>query len=188
MTPKENEVLKVYTTKDYSLFKTLSANRAVNKIHLARLKESMKKNYLTTILTVNEKFEIIDGQHRFLVCKELNLPINYILSKNYGLNEVQILNANMKNWHPNDYISGYCDLGYQDYIIFREFAANYGLSNQMALSLLGGASLGGGQISLVTKLKDGSFKVKDLNYAKAVIEKVIMIKPYYKGYLQRHFI
>ena len=120
--------IQVHTTKDYSLFKTLNGNRDVNQLHLTRLKESMKKNHLTTIIMVNEKFEIIDGQHRFLISQELKLPINYIISKNYGLNEVQILNANMKNWTIVDYVNGYCDLGYKDYEIYREFINEYGFS------------------------------------------------------------
>ena len=98
--------IQVHTTNNYSLFKTLNGNRDVNQLHLTRLKESMKKNHLTTIIMVNEKLEIIDGQHRFLISQELKLPINYIISKNYGLNEVQILNANMKNWQTVDYVNG----------------------------------------------------------------------------------
>ena len=87
---------------------------------------------------VNEKFEIIDGQHRFLISQELKLPINYIISKNYGLNEVQILNANMKNWTIVDYVNGYCDLGFKDYEIYREFINEYSFTNQVALVLLSG--------------------------------------------------
>ena len=51
--------IQVHTTKDYSLFKTLNGNRDVNHLHLSRLKESMSKNHLTTIIMVNENFEII---------------------------------------------------------------------------------------------------------------------------------
>ena len=181
--------IQVHTTKDYSLFKTLNGNRDVNKLHLTRLKESMKKNHLTTIIMVNEKFEIIDGQHRFLVSQELKLPINYIISKNYGLNEVQILNANMKNWQTVDYVNGYCDLGYKDYLIYREFVEDYGFQNQVSILLLSGEhSTGTGESSPATKFKEGLFKVKDLENAKRMAEKIMMVEPYYKGYLRRSFI
>ena len=46
-----NEI-QVHTTKDYSLFKILNGNRDVNELHLRRLKESIKKNHLTTIIMV----------------------------------------------------------------------------------------------------------------------------------------
>jgi len=180
--------IQVHTTKDYSLFKTLNGNREVNNLHLTRLKESMKKNHLTTIIMVNEKFEIIDGQHRFLISQELKLPINYIISKNYGLNEVQILNANMKNWQTVDYVNGYCDLGYKDYLIYRNFVKDYGFQSQVSILLLSGEQPGGNDVSASTKFKEGLFKVKDLEKAKRTAEKIMMIEPYYKGYLRRSFI
>jgi hypothetical protein len=180
--------IQVHSTKDYSLFKTLNGNRDVNHLHLTRLKESMKKNHLTTIIMVNEKFEIIDGQHRFLICQELKLPINYIISKNYGLKEVQVLNANMKNWQIVDYVNGYCDLGYKDYITYREFVADYGFQSQVAILLLSGEYPSGNDVSSGTKFKEGNFKVKDYNECKRKAEKIMMIEPYYKGYLRRSFI
>ena len=181
--------IQVHTTKDYSLFKTLNGNRDVNQLHLTRLKESMKKNHLTTIIMVNEKLEIIDGQHRFLISQELKLPINYIISKNYGLNEVQILNANMKNWTIVDYVNGYCDLGYKDYEIYREFINEYGFTNQVALFLLSGEFVcGSSEVSISTKFKEGKFKINDLNNSKKMADKIMMIEPYYKGFLRRSFI
>jgi len=183
-----NEI-QVHATKDYSLFKTLNGNRDVHNLHLTRLKESMKKNHLTTIIMVNENFEIIDGQHRFLVSQELKLPINYIIQKNYGLKEVQILNANMKNWQTIDYVNGYCDLGYKDYIIYRDFVDEYGFQNQVAMLLLSDEHPSGNQEeSPAVKFKDGRFKVKDLENAKRIAEKFLMIEPYYKGFLRRSFI
>ena len=180
--------IQVHTTSDYSLFKILNGNRIVNQLHLTRLKESMRKNHLTTIIMVNEKFEIIDGQHRFLISQELELPINYIISKNYGLNEVQILNANMKNWQTSDYVSGYCDLGYKDYIIYRDFVNDYGFQSQVSILLLSGEMEGGNEVSASSKFKSGDFKVKNLEEAKKKAEKIMMIEPYYKGYFRRSFI
>jgi len=181
--------IQVHTTKDYSLFKILNGNRDVNHLHLSRLKESMKKNHLTTIIMVNEKFEIIDGQHRFLISQELKLSINYIVSKNYGLAEVQILNANMKNWTIVDYVNGYCDLGYKDYEIYRKFINEYGFTNQVALVLLSGEFIcGNSEVSISTKFKEGKFKINDLNNSKKMADKIMMIEPYYKGYLRRSFI
>jgi hypothetical protein len=181
--------IQVHTTKDYFLFKTLNGNRDINYLHLSRLKESMKKNHLTTIIMINKNFEIIDGQHRFLISKELNLPINYIISKDYGLAEVQILNANMKNWQTIDYVNGYCDLGYKDYIIYRDFVNKYGFQSQVAILLLTGIETNGsGTENVTTKFKDGKFKIKDLNNANKMAEKILMIEPYYKGYLRRSFI
>ena len=82
----------VYTTNDYTLFTSIDGNRTKNKLHIKRLKQSIKENYLFTVIIVNENYEIIDGQHRFDVIKELNLPLYYIICEGYGLAEVHILN------------------------------------------------------------------------------------------------
>jgi hypothetical protein len=181
--------IQVHTTRDYSLFKTLNGNRDVNHLHLSRLKESMNKNHLTTIIMVNEKFEIIDGQHRFLISQELKLPINYIISKGYGLNEVQVLNANMKNWAIVDYVNGYCDLGYKDYLLYRDFVFRYGFTSQVSVLLLSGQQESGSEISSAsTKFKSGNFKIKNYDESIQKAEKIMMIEPYYKGYNRRSFI
>ena len=137
---------------------------------------------------VNDKFEIIDGQHRYLISQELNLPINYIISKNYGLNEVQILNANMKNWQTMDYVNGYCDLGYKDYIIYRDFVEEYSLNNQVAILILSGEQFGGNDVSITSKFKEGLFKVNNINNSIKIVEKLQMIKPYYDGCMRRSFV
>jgi hypothetical protein len=137
---------------------------------------------------VNDKFEIIDGQHRYLISQELNLPINYIISKNYGLNEVQILNANMKNWQTMDYVNGYCDLGYKDYIIYRDFVEEYSLNNQVAILILSGEQPGGNDVSVSSKFKEGLFKVNNINNSIRIVEKLQMIKPYYDGCMRRSFV
>jgi len=180
---------QVHTTTDYFMFKTLNGNRDINQLHLTRLKESFNKNYLTTIIMVNENFEIIDGQHRFLICQEFKLPINYIICKNYGLNEIQILNANMKNWQTTDYVNGYCDLGYKDYIIYRDFVEEYGFQHQVSVLLLSGEFVSGSNLTNPqTRFKEGLFKVNNLNNAKKIADKIMMIEPYYKGFLRRSFI
>ena len=52
----------VHTTTDYSLFKSIDGNRTKNKAHVKKLKKSMEEKYLFTVIIVNEKYEIIDGQ------------------------------------------------------------------------------------------------------------------------------
>lgn len=101
---------QVHTTTDYFLFKPIEGNRNKNLLHINRLKKSMAETYLFTVIIVNEKYEIIDGQHRFECVKELKLPMHYIVCKGYGLNEVHVLNQNSKTWNADDYLTGYCNL------------------------------------------------------------------------------
>jgi len=180
--PMEN--FQVHTTKDYSLFQSIDGNRNKNLLHINRLKNSMKSNYLFTVLIVNEFYHIVDGNHRFEVIKELNLPLHYIVCKGYGLNEVHILNQNSKTWNADDYLTGYCNLGYTDYIKYAQFKEKYNLGHNETMSLLNGVP---NKIDIEIFYK-GEFKVKSLEFAYETIEKILMIEPYYTGIRRRSFI
>ena len=64
------QVNQVLMTNDYSMFESMSGNRDVNDLHIKRLKESMQEKYISVPIIVNEKNQIIDGQHRFQSAKE----------------------------------------------------------------------------------------------------------------------
>jgi len=119
------EVNHVYETNDYSMFKTLEGNRNIQQLHVKRLIKSFNENYLFSPVIINEKNEIIDGQHRIQSAKELKLPIRFIICKGYGIHEIQVLNTNMKNWKREDYLNGYCDLKYPEYLKFRNFMRRF---------------------------------------------------------------
>ena len=171
---------QVHQTKDYAMFSTLSGNRELNSLHISRLRDSIKQNYLMTIIVVNEKFQIIDGQHRFNVCKELDLPINYIIAPGYGLQEVQILNANSKTWSANDYLNGYCDLNYPEYIQYRNFMKRFGFGHKVNLALLTPNSLGSNGRGYET-FRNGEFKVYNLDFAVSVANKIKIVSKIYPG-------
>jgi hypothetical protein len=175
---------QVHTTTDYFLFKSIEGNRNKNLLHINRLKKSMAENYLFTVIIINEKYEIIDGQHRFDVIRELKLPLHYIMCEGYGLKEVHILNQNSKTWNSDDYMDGYCNLGYKEYIIYSEFKNKYDLGHNETMTLLSG-SIKKYDIELFYK---GEFRVKSLQVAEDVIEKIMMIKPYFDGWKRREFI
>ena len=176
--------IKIYETFDYECFKFLDGNRQINKLHVKRIKASMKNKYLFTTITVNKNYEIIDGQHRLEACKELKLPVRYIICKDYDLVEVQILNATSKNWNAEDYMNGYCDLGLKNYIIYRDFKNKYGFGHNETQALL----LGKFQRGKITGFNDGEFKIKNLKDSINKAEMVLKVAPYYKGYKRRSFI
>lgn len=179
------EQVAVEITKDYSKFKFLKGNRETNKLHLARLKESMTKKPLITIIIVNEKHEIIDGQHRFHVSKELRLPLYYMVMHGYGLDEVQILNQNNKKWSPNDYVDGYCDLGYKEYITYRAFYKAYHFGYQVNHDLLTGGHHGK---SDTIDFNNGYFKVIDLKRATLWADRIMTLGDYFEKNTQRAFV
>jgi hypothetical protein len=174
----------VFTTKDYGLFKPIDGNRNLNHLHLSRLKKSIINNYLYTVIIINEKYEIIDGQHRYNVAKELNLPLNYIICEGYGLEEVHILNKISKTWNADDYLAGYCNLGYKDYIIYDEFKKKYGFGHYESMLMLSEVYAK----HLSETFSNGNFKVKDYASAVKLAENIKKIGKIYDGYKRKAFV
>lgn len=182
---KHTEVNNVYKTNDYNLFKKINGNRAVNKLHLNRLIESMKEINLTHAvpIVVNKNFEIIDGQHRFDACVFLQIPIYYIIVQG-SLREVQILNQNAKNWKSEDYIQGYCDLNYNEYIWFFDFWKENKISCEIA-SIIATKSNG---LKIASEIKSGRLKIKDKDAANILVNYFHKYRKIYDGAFRRRFV
>jgi hypothetical protein len=169
-------VNQVNQTNDYSIFKDLEGNRKVNELHVKRLKKSFEKEYLFSPIIVNEKFEIIDGQHRFKAAKEMDLPINYTVVHGYDLNEVQALNANSKNWNKLDYLNAYCDLGYESYIQMRQFMRDYpdfGVAVSEMILTAKNSRAGGDRCY---NFNSGDLVIEDIKTSYDNAEKIMMFK------------
>lgn len=182
--PMENNSIHVHKTNDYSQFNQLDGNRELNIMHRNRLIKSIKHNPLFMLIWVNEKYEVIDGQHRLSIAKELDIPIHYIVINGYGLREVQILNSNVKNWNAEDYLKGYCDLGYKDYITFRKFKNDYDFNITACYNLLGS----GGNGDSIKAFHSGDFKVVDYFKSCDYANKINKLKPLYDGYKRLSFV
>ena len=180
---------QVHTTTDYFLFKPIEGNRNLNLLHLNRLRKSMSEKYLFTTILVNENYEIIDGQHRFEVIRVLGLPLHYIICENYGLPEVQILNQNSKTWNSDDYLEGYCKLGYNEYLKYRQFKETYDFGHSECQMLLTGVQQGSGKrASNASTFFSGEFKILDYDNACSIADKILLISPYYEGIKRKTFI
>jgi len=196
-------VTQVNQTYDYSIFKTLDGNRRVNKLHVKRLEESFHKHYLLCPIIVNDKYQIIDGQHRFEAAKKNGLPINFFIAPNYGLNEVQTLNQNMKNWKKEDYLSAYCDLGYPQYLKFKEFMnlyPDFGIAacetiltnksqnnfKKYSKELMSESNNTG--CYMLKYFQEGELYIPNYDLSLEIAEKIMMVKPYYDGYNRNTFV
>jgi hypothetical protein len=179
--PRDNQI---YTTTDYSLFKTLSGNRKLNKKHLIRLKKAISKKYLFTIIIVNEKYEIIDGQHRFFILKELGLPIYYKVCRGYGIEEVHIYNSLSRDWKTDDYLSSHIKTKKNNYILYKGFIDKYNIKHHEAFVLLGN----GYGLDARRRFERGELRIKDFQLAEYNISRILSLEPFYKGVRRRNFI
>lgn len=170
-------VATVYMADDLSIFKSLIGNRNVKENRKQILIESIDKNgYITNPIIVNEKYQVIDGQGRLEACKELELPIPYIIIPGIGIDECMVLNANMKNWSTMDFIESYANQGNDDYKrLFDLCKMGVGIRTVMFTnSLYGGSALND------TIIKEGKARSTPETYmnARSALEFLISLKPY----------
>ena len=186
-TQKDTTVNTVLKTNDYNKFQKQEGNRQLNELHLKRLVSSIQENNLLSSnpILVNDKFEIIDGQHRFEVCKQLGLPIYYLISKNLGLKEVQMLNANSKNWKLDDYIDGYCNLGLVEFCYFKDLMTK----NKLGItSLLAIFAAGGHSGNAFDDVKNGNLKLPYKNRGLIILQWIKDWLHFYPGADRRTFV
>lgn len=180
------QVNQVFMTNDYNAFSNIDGNRDINQLHIKRLKESMETKYISVPIIVNEKFQIIDGQHRFYSAKELNKPIYYIEVDGLGLMDVHRLNSNTKDWNADSFLNGYCKLGKKQYLLYKDFKERFGFGHNEIQALLSNKTRMGGH--KIQDFKDGNFVIVDLNQATRNAEKITMCSKYYDGYKRRSFV
>lgn len=183
-------------TDDYGKFKFIKGNRKIIESHVNSLMRAMKKNDLFTPIVVNDKLEVLDGQHRLEARKRLGFIVPYITVRDVGLEHIQELNCNQKGWVVNDYTDSYIELGKKDYEVYKWFRQKFGFSHSVSLTLLcdeyDNYSTSGvdnaKHRSLSAEFKQGDFKVGNLEKAKATAEAILKFKVHYKGVNRRAFV
>lgn len=183
-----SKVGQVYETTNYDQFKTLSGNRPANTLHIKRLIASMSEEYLLSPILVNGDYSIIDGQHRFEAAKFLDLPIRFIKVGGYGLEQVQRLNSNMSNWSHEDFMNGYCELGMDEYVTYRDFKKRHKFSHTICQQLLSGSIDHGKEKAPSAMFKLGTFKCVNLVMAERIAADLSIIGQYYETYRDRYFV
>ena len=189
-------VNQTYQTADYSLFKKLKGNRPLSMVHVKRLEDSIKKyGMLEVDLIVNEHFEVIDGQNRLQAARNAKSPVNYKVVKGYGLREAKILNENMAKWNRAEHLESYCELGYPEYLKFREFMKEYkayfsflSCEKLLTLRVSGKSDKVNGRNVLSKYFEHGYLSIPDLAKSHKYAQQIIEIKPFYKGFNRTGFV
>lgn len=88
--------MKIFKTKDYSIFKFADFNRKIHEGNVKKLLElnKVENNLHLFPIVVDKKFVVIDGQHRLEVCKRLGSPVYYIFCDNKLASPEFIFNLN----------------------------------------------------------------------------------------------
>ena len=118
----------IMVTENYDMFKKIGGNRKINKSNYAKIVKSMKEEQLIIPIVVNEKYEIIDGQHRYTACKDLGKPIYFYMVRGYGLEQVKRANIASSNWKKENYLDMFVAEGNEVYKEFEEIKERYDLN------------------------------------------------------------
>ncbi len=161
---KRQKLPTIEVTTDYSIIKTISGNRFVNPKDVEIIMTSMQIKQLIVPAIVNEKMQLIDGQHRLAACIKLSLPFYFIQVDGYALPEVQQMNASMKNWKPVDFLDSFIELynagekEFHNYITLQKFMRDTGLTLSASLYLSDITAPPG---EITNKFKTGKFTFVD---------------------------
>ena len=170
----------VYEEDDYSVFKHLHGNRSVEPVRIQKITESINKvGWVRNPIIVNENMEIVDGQGRFEVLKQLKMPIQYVVAYGAGVKECQSMNIGQGNWKPIDFVKSYAELGNASYALFLNLINRY---PQFTLSQLVGVVKNDIYTngSSIQGVKNGSLVLTQEQFEEVVcaLESVIEFIPY----------
>lgn len=182
----------IFKTYDLDIFKIMKQNRPLNAPHVSRVETNIRTfGMLCNPIIVNEKMEVIDGQHRLSASKRINTFVYYIIVAGYNLEIVKALNIVGQKWTSLDYLNSFANDGMKDYILIRKFMNKHEVFNISICILLCSQTksvqqLGNSKNNL-SMFKKGLYKIGDLKIAEQYAIKIKQIEPYFSKYKEIKF-
>lgn len=185
---KNQEYNKVLKTKDYGMFKFRKDNRSIISTHVKELTRSMKERGWVpgSLIIVNEKMDIIDGQHRLVSAQQLGIPVEYLVMKGLGEEEMVGQNVSSRNWTKYDFLDSFVKKNNYNYVVLQRFLNKYPDFNITEMMMFLSNSY-----TSVDKVQfvNGGFRIRDERIAVQWIESIMKLKPLFeKGYNKSHFV
>lgn len=179
----EKRSIPVYLIKDFDLLKRNPYNRNINK---SSVKKYVEEGVLPdTIFLINEKGEILDGQHRIEACKELNQPVWVQIVPNGDEFFIKKINTLGATWTTGDHINFYAQQGNRHYqkllLIISKYKGQRAISLQTILSVFAGTFVLGSSLQLTVKPGKWKVRVRD-EYALPVLDYLVEL-----GKINVHF-
>lgn len=174
---------KIQSTDNYDKFKFCEFNRKIDKNHVKKLLTSISSNNLLEFcpILVDNKMQIIDGQHRLMAAKELNLPIYYQIKEDAVDEDIVLLNASSKRWSLEDYVNYYAKKGKKNYQDIITLSEKYDLSVNVILNVFGKQYLGS------REMKVGNLSALDMELAEARLKQLNELTALIKQYLNTSY-
>ena len=159
-------------TKNWPAMTYLKDNRDTDDGDIKRLAENIKDHGQLQPIVLNDRWDIIEGQHRVKACQLLDIPVMYIISKRATIKDVIVMNNNQKSWRNKDYLKCFSHKNHKNSSEYKKisvFFDTYGLNFSVTINLLAGyerkASSYTGSGKARRAFIEGNFKIKSLESA-----------------------
>lgn len=173
---QDDEVVTVIKrTMDYEKFIFLIPNRPRYRAHINNLKAAMQQFpqiFAAQPVLVNEKWEIIDGQHRFVGAMELGRPIYYIQVSGLTMEIARAMNILQLPWQPMDFARSYANSKKSAYVTYLAFRDKYPFTHSTILHFL----VGSRQHGIHAKFRRGEFEVTDAEAAQQNLDRLLEVR------------
>lgn len=172
----------VQETYNYIQFKFGKYNRDIKESALARIEREYKKNgWKKHPIIVNQKMEVLDGQHRLTFAMQHKLPVYYVVVDGLTVEDCVIMNNVRTSWAIEDYIKLYAAQGNEDYIRLQKLLKEYTFAPATTVCAIVKGSLVSGTSN--SKLKSGTYKFTEQEYdiVKRKLDFLDELAPYIKA-------
>lgn len=180
----------IYWTKEYGQFRFLKGNRDLDEAKIKRIMKSIENGlefFKYCPIMVNEQGYVIDGQHRFFVCKKLGLNVYFVVVPDFSLRQVAEMNNNASKWKDRDFMNCYIDTGVEDYKVLADFIERHHINIGTAIGLLSAGYAHAGTEHREV-FRNGQFRVNEQAKAERLMNMVHDFNDYCESYTSRSFI
>ena len=177
-------VVKVHFEKNLSKFSFLDDNRNIDKRHVAMLVISIQRYGQLMPIVVNESLEVIEGQHRLEACRELGIPVAYIISVKSSSKDVAVMNNSQKAWKNKDFLKHFSHKNHGNCATYKrigKFFKDYPLPFAIGILLLAGKNPDpniGNSRGPMPSFRDGTFRILDYETAEVKAAQLVKMKSF----------
>ncbi|HFR4576628.1 TPA: ParB N-terminal domain-containing protein [Streptococcus suis] len=156
------EVNKVYRTTKYDIFGFSKFNR---NVHLTKEMLNQAEQGFISPIVVNENLIVIDGQHRLTACKQLGIPVEYIIKSGLNDDDIVRMNTIQKPWKLINFIEAFANEGKEEYVKLinllntKDYYQSVAIISQIAMDEVNPRGM-------ITPIQEGRFKF--YNYEKTI--------------------
>lgn len=184
MKHESKKVGEILETSDLSIFKFRVDNRSIKQGALRKIRKRMKDHGWEkgSYVLVNEKFEVIDGQHRLIVARELGVSVQYIIERGAGFQMIKDRNTANNNWNIIDHLDGFVKTGNVHYVVLDRYMKNFPELRPTECMMLTKNSISS---STRDVFETGKFETKDMKLAYVWGHQIMSLKPYFEKYYNK---